>query len=1302
MLRPKVLAQAILVSVLLFGPPMAASADVVVLSNGNRLEGMIVSETDQFVTLDTEGSQLKLSRSNIRAIERGPSVAFLAGRASRALEAASRQLSSGRRQDALKTVEEALHDLEVGMREVDGEAPELKDKRRELAELRRKALPPDPKKIEADRLLEEAMEHVNFVRLEEAFQTLQKAAALDETSAAIHYHLAKAALAVQREEVATKAYGQVIRLEADTYYTEVSDTYLDLLHKQGRQLLRDRRSDEALAVYEEILLLQANGEDEAPIAVGDFLARRATRGSQPREEVLKEVYRYADSEDLIDLAFVSVSELQRLDPENEEFKRLAEEDGFLARFNRAMEGGKLEEASGLIGQAGDLLKRPRVAAKVKELAGDRARELEASRIAESMREAMKSEDFARAANLAKRVLRDYADMAVAREAGSILKQAELEIPVKTEVDKARAAIADARDDDAEAALKGVAETATAIASVQLPAIKKLMAQIPRERRADELWLLADADLESERFNEALERLEELESDFADTRSGGRAVGWLNDYRARLRAETQRYRPRDTDFLLAITDPNLWRAAAYESGGNGRRELGAVVSEGRSQALASFRGLMRADAGAVVDPRPGWMHVGLPLGLGGLVLLGLLFTLAKPGSGQYAEVIEDDAPPEPGEEGSAASRMILSCRACGQASPAKEPRCPACGTARAMTEDEQIRSEDEKRRADFDPWKLRVSSSVEFNKFNEYYEKARELSETSDVQAALENCRAALRENPHSSLGYELLATLYERMGKQDDAILCYREILLLNPTDQMVRQKLESLSAVPPLDSSKISLWLAALLWWFVYFLMIGVDPGSYVLRAIACLAGFGLTFALFKSMQKHSRLPRVSRDHAGAIDVMRPLPKQTLSWAEQNKQARVLADAILHHTGVEVPVLSVWRLVWALALSLLMLVVLVAVAWVQSAPWVLLAWPAGALLLVWVFELAPRALTAHVLLRHFQEETLSPWSDPHRPFQPAASKTPPIGEFLLESPTLLPLRWTFRPFPYSKSRQGVLNNIQQVLNRHWEFHRFYHEARVVRDLEIPLPAYSKPMNYACGLLIVLALAGALTAYWGQRSAAARYDESMQLGYVYLLDGDVPEALRYFQEAQSLQPSRVAPHLYMGHTFAAKRLAKGAERNFKLASEKNPGIAAVENDYANFLQREGRLREAAEAYLAALEIEPTNPDILNNAGSAFYKLEDYARAVELLKRAVAVDPEHSRAHTTLGLAYEGLGDRDAARQAYEKAVAVAPELSYTQVARNRLDLDLAPIDATPLRLEVASAADSALAPAPTEGTAASP
>ncbi|CAN5442253.1 hypothetical protein BH09SUM1_BH09SUM1_24770 [soil metagenome] len=1256
-----------------------ASADVIVLKNGGRITGSILKEDEKSYSINTGASELSIDKATVASVERGAATDYIISRGKKALKSAEEGLQKGDKAGATKIVDRMIAEIDQVIAKTPDSAKDLQELRGQLDDVRRRSLPTGPGPQEAERLFQDAalsLDHVNYA---EAFASLKKAVEADPQRADIMFKLGSVAEKVGDQQASIDAYRSVLKLNAETYYEQVSKPLLAQLRQRGVRLLNERRPDAAVEVYSEILLLRG-ASDAEPANMADFLARRTTRGAQSEEQTLMEVYKYADDADLVDLAFAAATKVQRINPAHEGIGDIIEQTGFLAKFRQAMDSRNVEEAAKLIAAAKPgVLAAPSVAGRLEKFSGELGPAVRAQAKLEEAKAAFKIGDYDAAAIAAKAVLVDFPAEESAKEATGLLASAIFESPIKSAIAAATKAVDGGNDDQADAILASLkTNTPKLEESVQYPAIQSLLNVIPLQQRADELWSLAAAEMDREDFAAATTRLEELERGYAMTRAGKKASEWLRNHRDALARQAQRYKPAETDYFAAWTDPTYWRSAAIPDASQGRLRIPPVVPEARTSAMKAFDQVMSADLALKVEGRSQLLHIAAPLLSGGIMLIGLLWAFARPGSGQLRDTeAVDESVAQASTSGVHSSKG--HCRACGQLTAAHELACPACGTPANLSVDEKIRESDDQRRADYDPWAARVKAQ-DLNQFEKYYQKARDLSETSDLQAAIEACRQALREDPHSIRGYTLLAGLHERIGQSDQAIVCYRELLLLEPGEAMVRQKLDSLMKAPPLRLGPCAYLIAAPLWWTILFLAAGATHGFFLAQAGLCILGFALTIPLLHSMQRRSKITCDAHDVQPPVDVQRPLPVEDLSWAGQSRQARILADAIRHHTGIEVPAMTVGRFFTALFLSFTLLAVVVALAWVNRAPWALLAWPSGTILFVYLIEIYPRLYTAHVLLRHLSEEALSPWSDPHRPFLPKGVNPPPTGEFLALGLDTLPLRWAMKPQPYRNGRQGILNSLQQTLNRHWSFHAFYDSARIVRSIEMPQPAGHGLAKASMILLLIAALVSCIALLVNSQGAVASYREDMTLGYQYLLEGDVDNATPYFYKAMLIDGERIAPRLYLGHAFAEAALPVGAERAFRAALARKGGGAATANDYGNFLQRQGRLREAVVQYEAALVFDPENPDILSNAGSACFKLKEYSRAIEFLKRATTARPAHDRAWVTLGIALKETGDLAGAKEAYQKAVAVAPNVDYTRVAKDRLASDLAPDESKSLRL----------------------
>jgi tetratricopeptide (TPR) repeat protein len=92
-----------------------------------------------------------------------------------------------------------------------------------------------------------------------------------------------------------------------------------------------------------------------------------------------------------------------------------------------------------------------------------------------------------------------------------------------------------------------------------------------------------------------------------------------------------------------------------------------------------------------------------------------------------------------------------------------------------------------------------------------------------------------------------------------------------------------------------------------------------------------------------------------------------------------------------------------------------------------------------------------------------------------------------------------------------------------------------------------------------------------------------------------------------------------------------------------------------FLEETGApVEQAVEAYLRAVECNPSAAGALVNLGTIHYRLRQFQEAERYYAQSLEADPTYPLAHFNLGNLYDERGDLDKAHQCYESAVRLNP------------------------------------------------
>ena len=154
----------------------------------------------------------------------------------------------------------------------------------------------------------------------------------------------------------------------------------------------------------------------------------------------------------------------------------------------------------------------------------------------------------------------------------------------------------------------------------------------------------------------------------------------------------------------------------------------------------------------------------------------------------------------------------------------------------------------------------------------------------------------------------------------------------------------------------------------------------------------------------------------------------------------------------------------------------------------------------------------------------------------------------------------------------------------------------------------------------------------------------------------MPAARAAATRALALDSGLAVAHTALAQVrFLYDRDWRAADSAFQRAMVINPNRAEVHHWYAHLLVAVGRGDEALAHARRALELSPTDPEMIAHLGWHHLHTRVYAEARESFERALALDSTRVDTRRLLGLLAEVLGDYELAESHYRAALARAPD-----------------------------------------------
>ncbi len=111
------------------------------------------------------------------------------------------------------------------------------------------------------------------------------------------------------------------------------------------------------------------------------------------------------------------------------------------------------------------------------------------------------------------------------------------------------------------------------------------------------------------------------------------------------------------------------------------------------------------------------------------------------------------------------------------------------------------------------------------------------------------------------------------------------------------------------------------------------------------------------------------------------------------------------------------------------------------------------------------------------------------------------------------------------------------------------------------------------------------------------------------------------------------------------------------------------------LERQGKLREAAEAYSNAIQLKPDFVEGYNNRGNVLKELGQLDDALNDYDNSILLNPDYAEAYYNRGNAQEQAGKLDVAVEDYDKAIRLNPDIVQAHYNRGNVLEELGQLDA---------------------------
>jgi tetratricopeptide (TPR) repeat protein len=151
------------------------------------------------------------------------------------------------------------------------------------------------------------------------------------------------------------------------------------------------------------------------------------------------------------------------------------------------------------------------------------------------------------------------------------------------------------------------------------------------------------------------------------------------------------------------------------------------------------------------------------------------------------------------------------------------------------------------------------------------------------------------------------------------------------------------------------------------------------------------------------------------------------------------------------------------------------------------------------------------------------------------------------------------------------------------------------------------------------------------------------LGYIYIYDNMMDNAIHHLQTAVRLRPLYPEAHNNLGIAYKSQGMTEKAIKHYRLALMMKPEFPEAINNLGIAYKSQGMLKEAIEQYQIAARLNPASAEIRFNLGVSYIDYGSLEKARREFKQALIIKPDYREARLFLNYVNKALSRKKAAK-----------------------------------------------------------